>query len=45
MVLIVAAPAGGGFGELKARLECLGGPQDYAVRVMHERVFRYMHRI
>jgi len=23
----------------------LGGPDDYVVRVMHERVFRFMHRI
>jgi ACT domain-containing protein len=33
------------FGSVKERLECLGGPDDYVVRVMHERVFRFMHRI
>jgi len=38
-------PSGGSFAELKQRLECLGGPQDYAVSVMHERVFRFMHRV
>ncbi len=33
------------FAELKARLECLGGEGEYVVRVMHERVFRFMHRV
>ncbi|MDP6838875.1 MAG: ACT domain-containing protein [Planctomycetota bacterium] len=33
------------FAELKTRLECLGGEGDYVVRVMHERVFSFMHRV
>ena len=33
------------FSDLKARLECLGGEDDYVVRVMHERVFSFMHRV
>jgi len=46
MVLVVETPAGGtAFPELKRALECLGGENDYVVRVMHERVFRFMHRI
>ena len=45
MVLTVELPPGAPFGEIKTKLECLGGPDDYIVRVMHERVFRFMHRI
>jgi ACT domain-containing protein len=45
MVLTVELPPGVSFGEVKRCLECLGGPDDYVVRVMHERVFRFMHRI
>jgi ACT domain-containing protein len=45
LVLLVEAPPGTTFDEVKQRLECLGGPDDYVVRVMHERVFRFMHRI
>lgn len=37
--------AGKTFGDLKSCLECMGGPEDYAVNVMHERVFRFMHRV
>jgi ACT domain-containing protein len=44
MVLVVEMPAGLDFAGLKSKLECLGAG-DYVVRVMHERVFRYMHRI
>lgn len=44
MVLVLEMPAGLEFGRLKERLEGLGAG-DYVVRVMHERVFRYMHRI
>ena len=32
-------------GTLKGKLECLGGTDDYAVNVMHERAFRFMHRV
>jgi ACT domain-containing protein len=45
LILAVEFPEGVHFGELKGCLECLGGPEDYAVRVMHERVFRFMHRV
>lgn len=45
MVLTVELPQGSTFGHVKACMECLGGPDDYVVRVMHERVFRFMHRI
>jgi ACT domain-containing protein len=44
MVLMVEIGAAS-FAGLKQRLECMGGPDDYAVRVMHERVFRFMHRV
>ncbi len=45
MVLTVELTEGTSFGQLKQCMECLGGPDDYIVRVMHERVFRFMHRI
>jgi ACT domain-containing protein len=45
MVVTVELPPGASFGDVKTKLECLGGPDDYVVRVMHERVFRFMHRI
>ena len=45
LILIVALEAGRSFGEMKSCLDCLGGPDDYAVHVMHERVYRFMHRI
>ena len=45
MVVTVELPPGASFGDVKQTLECLGGPDDYVVRVMHERVFRFMHRI
>lgn len=45
IILMVEIAPGREFGALKTRLECLGGPEDYAVRVMHERVFRFMHRV
>jgi len=35
----------GAFPEAKAALERLSRDDDYTVRVQHERVFRYMHRI
>ena len=37
--------AGKTFHDLKSRMECMGSPEDYAVTVMHERVFRFMHRV
>ena len=45
MVLMVELQPGANFGAAKQTLECLGGPEDFVVRVMHERVFRFMHRI
>ena len=45
LIMVVEVPPAGTFADLKQHLECLGGPQDYAVNVMHERVFRFMHRV
>ena len=45
LVLTVETAPGTSFAALKQCMECLGGPEDYVVRVMHERVFRFMHRI
>ena len=45
LVLTVELGPDAAFGDLKQALECLGGEDDYVVRVMHERVFRFMHRV
>ncbi len=45
LVLTVEFARAHTFEDAKARLQCLGGPDDYVVRVMHERVFRFMHRV
>ena len=45
LVLTVRAAPGRAFDELKEAMERLGGADDYVVRVMHERVFRFMHRV
>lgn len=45
MVLTCAVPPGRDFAALKEHLQCLGGEGDYVVRVMHEKVFRFMHRV
>ena len=45
LALVVSLPPESPFEELKSSMECLGGADDYVVRVMHERVFRFMHRI
>jgi len=45
MILTVEMTGDGTFQALKTRLECLGHPDDLAVSVMHERVFRFMHRV
>jgi len=45
MVLTCAVPDGSDFKTLKDTLQCLGGEDDFVVRVMHERVFRFMHRV
>ena len=33
------------FESFKQELECMGQKDDFAVRVMNERVFRFMHRV
>lgn len=45
MILTVELNGAVGFDQLKTQLECMGSPDDFAVRVMNERVFRYMHRV
>jgi len=45
MVLTCAVPDGADFKSIKDTLQCLGGDDDFVVRVMHERVFRFMHRV
>ncbi|MFO1009621.1 MAG: ACT domain-containing protein [Planctomycetota bacterium] len=45
LVITVELPQGADFAHIKQHLECLGGQDDYVVRVMHERVFRFMHRV
>ena len=45
MVLTCAVGPGREFSSLKDSLQCLGGEGDYVVRVMHEKVFRFMHRV
>jgi len=45
LILLVNLPAEASFQDVKQALQCLGGEDDYVVRVMHERVFRFMHRV
>ena len=45
MVFVVELSGSGNFGDVKRELEALGHEGDYAVSVMHERVFRFMHRV
>ncbi|MEM1447695.1 MAG: ACT domain-containing protein [Planctomycetota bacterium] len=45
MVVTCAVPPGRDFSVVKDGLQCLGGESDYVVRVMHESVFRFMHRV
>ena len=45
LILTIELAGGGTFEALKADIECLGGPDDFVARAMHERVFRFMHRI
>lgn len=44
LMFVIELPPSADFATLKQTLECMGG-DDYVVRVMHERVFRFMHRI
>ena len=45
LVLVVELAPDPEFNGLKCALEELGRQGQYVVRVMHERVFRYMHRV
>ena len=45
MILTVELTGDGSFDDFKTTLECMGNPDDFAVRVMNERVFRFMHRV
>ena len=45
LILVVELTSTANFADLKSTLQCLGGEDDYVVRVMHERVFRFMHRV
>lgn len=45
MILTVELTGDTGFDALKTHLECMSSPDDFAVRVMNERVFRFMHRV
>jgi len=45
MILTVELEPGASFEEFKTALECLSCPDDFAVRVMNERIFRFMHRV
>ena len=45
MILTVELPDRTSFDAFKTTLEGLGSPDDFVVRVMNERVFRFMHRV
>ncbi len=45
MILTVELGPGASFERFKTALECLSCPDDFAVRVMNERIFRFMHRV
>ncbi len=45
MILTVELEPGTGFDAFKTALECMSSPDDFAVRVMNERIFRFMHRV
>lgn len=45
LILTAELAPGTSFDTAKQTLECMGGESDYAVRVMHERVFHFMHRV
>jgi ACT domain-containing protein len=45
MILTVELGPGASFEAFKTELECLSSPEDFAVRVMNERIFRFMHRV
>ena len=45
MILTVELTPGTSFDAFKTALECMSSPDDFAVRVMNERIFRFMHRV
>jgi ACT domain-containing protein len=45
MILTVELEPGTSFEAFKTALECISSPEDFAVRVMNERIFRFMHRV
>ena len=45
MILTVELTGTASFEDFKNCLECMGSPDDFAVRVLNERVFRFMHRV
>ena len=45
MILTVELGQVQNFEAFKNELECMGQKDDFAVRVMNERVFRFMHRV
>ncbi|MDE0897181.1 MAG: ACT domain-containing protein [Planctomycetota bacterium] len=45
LVLTVELDGSSSFNSLKSGIECLGGEDDFVARAMHERVFRFMHRV
>jgi ACT domain-containing protein len=45
MILTVELESGANFEGFKTALECMSSPDDFAVRVMSERLFRFMHRV
>jgi len=45
MILTVELDPSTSFDSFKTALECLSSPEDFAVRVMNERIFRFMHRV
>lgn len=45
MILTVELDPGTSFDAFKTALECMSSPDDFAVRVMNERIFRFMHRV
>ena len=44
LMFVVELPTGSSFDGFKQALEGMG-QEDYVVRAMHEKVFRFMHRI
>ncbi|MFT7667417.1 MAG: ACT domain-containing protein [Planctomycetota bacterium] len=45
LVIVAELGSTSSFNVLKGALEDLGARAEYVVRVMHERVFRFMHRV